>query len=1768
MASSHSPRAKRATSAKSYSKNGTRAPLAGLSPPATPKANAMTLAKLQPPSYPYTSSPSEGTFLEDVTPVENQQGAERKEKGMRDSHDLSLAETQRQSLVDNMLMSLDQFGPAAYSNCAALYNNLDDENTMPAVVARSPFRHRGHTLSSSYSSNYGMRESLDDSSSRYSSHPSKGRRSNSSSNFPTTSLRNGAPPLSMHGRGNAGRKGSKGSGSSSLDYGYSKVIGTTKWGMPSSHRSASVDNIYDAAHGNSPMRQNSAMMERGRPVPLDLWDGEDEAAPEPLVRSGPVRQPRNGSPLTLPPQSSYGPNSGKDMSKSSLREIHHSPARDTHIPESIRRQASDFVSANSLPPEALIPDPIAPAPAIGYQKSAEEPHSSGINVGGNKERPGFFRRVFGSSRSNTNSPNPRHSVVSDDTGCVDRGENSRLKAHANPTHIASQLRADVTSPSRDAFAEAEPPKPALQKKPSSFFRRRKRSVTDAGPPPSLPAQFSAHMYPPMPPSQPSPSISSLRKVMTPWLNGAHASPTEAVFDARQTVRVENDDTVYMDDGYAGQAKHHAPRASAGNAASRRDGTSQNAAMLQANDFAVAEQKIKTSLMRYDHGDTFLADNSDVEEKPRLGDDSMKIRAGTKEAGEAKPTHIDLPPPTSAQKQQQLPETHSSSLVHAEAIKKKSFPSQATSPQSVETAKTHWDSNEKISPADDETYVVTTVAKGNHAPPSNSSNSQRLWLNPTKSEEKLDQSSSVCLQLPIEGSRPSASILSPSSEADDELSTSVPDSRLNADISTQDASLSVGVAGTAVPFADVNEPTEEDKQRAEQIFNGDETFVSKSEAAAWLGDKEAVNLRTRKAYMELFNWTDMNVLAAMRDFCQRLVLKGETQQIDRLLHAFSRRWCACNVNHGFKDFDVIHTISYSILLLNTDLHLADIESKMTRNQFVRNTLPTIKNVVSEAAPDAFDATVRPSPAQSRGTIPWIESPAPTSPNSPSFPPENTDGRTSFDLKERPVNEAKGTLKRLSLRPPIRTDSGGILTWNPDSAGATEAIDALVRNRFEGSLKGWEMQIEAILKEFYKSIEKQRLPLHGVDPALSREADENLPPAHRANSIASTWTNSMLRRTPSMLSKAPSESASFRGRLDSAPATTHSRSLAARWTSKASRPLRPRLYPPPALSTNGHGGNSSSRTSLDDGSGMWSPSGASSTWSRYSLNKTATTMSVDSFASSRFGLSSSSGWGGAYQKSIGFANALSQAIIREEGTGAGSALASPNSGSTTFVSANAGIMPMDSEDMLGGGRVPLLDDERLQLIGAPWAKEGMVKHKHHLESKDKKSRTRNWTECFAVVENGCMRLFAFNTKTTSARQKALQGRQGPAIVGGGNWTSNAEALDAFPLRQTIASALPEPGYSKSRPYVWALSLPEGAVHLFQAGTADIVREFVSTVNYWAARLSKEPLIGGVSNVEYGWSETVIGPVADAHLPARSRESRSMSVASTNRPPSASTHLGRTSTTVTSGRPSVSSIRTSLDQGASHIGMGTTRGARLPGDKVTITEWQPPVTSMMASQLLEVDQLRALTAYVQSLEADLGKHQELRAPMQSAYSPRHPNNARANANWERKSAYLLKEIVKFNTYIESLQRAHEKKEAVLPAQSVEPTDDHPATATDAAATAGLSTLDTRPSTDARASSSSSKNPSPKTLSPNLTISTITANAAATTSNNNTASHNNQKNAPPMSAALATGVSTESTNTPVTPTPPASTAAEAVATAARQALRTVSIEGTKGPGRWEGKG
>lgn len=1531
------------------------------SPPLTPPyrirrrgSRAPRVQKTRPtPRESYPSGLTEGNYSNARGAAGNEQPKERI------SHDLSLTENPRHSVVDNMLMSLNPDQPRYVSPPATQRPSFSAGSQLSSFKG---LRHRGHLPSSSSASD--TVPSIDESPSRFSTHFHRGRRSNSSSNFQSALSRidsgrhrEGSDPIkradvfsrqsaattdrsSVPGS-RAGRKSSKSSGSSSVDFG--SMMGTTKWQNPLGRRSSSFDHGHrrqTSSFGLNPPVSMPATC--SQPVPSF---GPDTAVP-PIVPSGPRSRDQSPSkqyrmPVTERPCSN-GSTKVPKLKKHKGDSIEGVRLRVGRSRSPENRRGSDQLGplaggasprpANKVANRAQSPSRPYHESTLGDRKGSLADRKGSVSqaAGTSRERPGFFRRVFGSSRN-------AHNIQHD--------------ASHNSVRADSRTGFNVPNTLHKADPSTETAHPVVTKKPSSFFRRRKKSVSEQTVAPVIPVQAQSQLRTTegLNDSLPeSSSASSLRQVMDPFLNHPvtprrdSSKGTENEFAPITT----SSSRPSIPPSYSGQKSLQEPNKS------RQGHPGGSTSVPRKTSSASGNVKFDDSSL-HPPATSVLHDNSSNEQK-------SSGNRGQVTPWECETENRDRVPPWELEAETMpLKRTAKTfpvdSVYHKEndprlrspntfPLEKPPKPTKATTvlaarDLNVTVTQPSNATPKKSGTPDRLTAAQTLPAEEKPLPPDPSSSEERMWLQPGLSDEDLVKPlATLNREEPIEVSPVSAyeTALSSPNQPKPGLSPLAIDQ--------------VGGNPTANPevIVDECEPTPLDIERAGKVFNGDESLVAKAKAAAWLGDEGPERARVRRAYMEMFEWQDINILAALRDFCSRLLLKGETQQMDRLLDALSSRWCTCNPNHGFKangktrndqvlrkantSADVVHTICYSILLLNTDLHMADIEYKMTRAQFLKNTMPTIRRVVADAAPNAFEnkraSTLPPTKA-------WPESPL-DRPKSPTLARSSTEIKRSFEgqrptyrLSQRPSDQS-GYAYSTSALTPLDYDT------------PTDDCGPLVKAPFRGKMSTWEVQIEIVLKDFYNSIRQQRLPLHSTEPLEKPPPPEQTPSTISLSAI----TGNMVRRTPSMLSKAGSEQLSYRGRA------SEQRFGTGRWTSKSRQ--RPRLYPASTAA--------SSRNSLEEPqSSVWTPS-ASSTWSKYSFGRTQTSMSVDSFASSFPE--------GDYQRSIGFANALSQAIIREE---------------------TAGTEQVE-ETMRAA---PLLEDESLELAGAPWAKEGILKHKRHLDSVDKKAKDRNWVESFAVIEKGCMRLFSFSMNAKSMRQK-MKSQKMSGVVGGGNWMDNAEALGNFSLRQTIASALPPPGYSKARPHVWALSLPTGAVHLFQVGTPEIVKEFVTTANYWSARLSKEPLVGGVSNIEYGWGESVIN--------------------------TALIHTDNlTSTSVGNApRPSLqSSIRSSMDQGSSR--------PKLPGDKITINDWKPPQQSMAASVLLEVDQLRALTTYVKNIGEELAKHNELRPAMLLAFSPRHTNSTKAMANWERKSSYLLREIVKFTTYVDGIQAAQAQKEKI---------------------------------------------------------------------------------------------------------------------------------------------
>ncbi|KAI8066875.1 hypothetical protein BC940DRAFT_301760 [Gongronella butleri] len=279
-------------------------------------------------------------------------------------------------------------------------------------------------------------------------------------------------------------------------------------------------------------------------------------------------------------------------------------------------------------------------------------------------------------------------------------------------------------------------------------------------------------------------------------------------------------------------------------------------------------------------------------------------------------------------------------------------------------------------------------------------------------------------------------------------------------------------------------------------------------------------------------------------------------------------------------------------------------------------------------------------------------------------------------------------------------------------------------------------------------------------------------------------------------------------------------------------------------------------------------------------------------------------------------------------------------------------------------------------SPYAKEGVVVRKHLLDQAAHKAKHRDWRECLLVVADGELKMYAVqgnhpdNTvdRKTLMRSSHMMGNAGDQQ----RWATFTHLTGTISLNHSLANSLPPPGYNRQRPHVFAIQQAHGGVYLFQSSSQAQVHEWVATCNYWAARLSKEPLQGGVSNMEYGWGNCL------------------------------------------------NDVILNLDDDYREKPIGIHGDVADAPNQVMIYDWTPPTPPMVGSSLDEKDQLAALQRYLAMLNADINEHRDLKKKILVKFPSKHPQHARVLANWEQKSKYLLHEIIKYQHYCNALEQS----------------------------------------------------------------------------------------------------------------------------------------------------
>ncbi|XP_059179921.1 PH and SEC7 domain-containing protein 1 [Centropristis striata] len=123
-----------------------------------------------------------------------------------------------------------------------------------------------------------------------------------------------------------------------------------------------------------------------------------------------------------------------------------------------------------------------------------------------------------------------------------------------------------------------------------------------------------------------------------------------------------------------------------------------------------------------------------------------------------------------------------------------------------------------------------------------------------------------------------------------------------------------------------------KRLAKRLYNLD--GFRKSDVARHLGKNNEFSQMVAEEYLSNFHFSGLTIDQALRLFLSRFALMGETQERERVLAQFSRRYRQSNPE-SLSTEDSVHTLTCAVMLLNTDLHGNNVGKRMSCSQFITN-----------------------------------------------------------------------------------------------------------------------------------------------------------------------------------------------------------------------------------------------------------------------------------------------------------------------------------------------------------------------------------------------------------------------------------------------------------------------------------------------------------------------------------------------------------------------------------------------------------------------------------------------------------------------------------------------------------------------------------------------------------------------------------------------------------------------------------------------------------------
>lgn len=618
--------------------------------------------------------------------------------------------------------------------------------------------------------------------------------------------------------------------------------------------------------------------------------------------------------------------------------------------------------------------------------------------------------------------------------------------------------------------------------------------------------------------------------------------------------------------------------------------------------------------------------------------------------------------------------------------------------------------------------------------------------------------------------------------------------------------------------DAKEPSlaSEFKEIAIKLFHEEFVLIEPEEYTQFLAAQDADLAVIREHYMDLFRW-DPSLVRSTRLLCQKLYLKGESQEIDRILLAFTKSYLKQHPDNAFctTDFEKIYIVLYSLILLNTALHNVEIskKSKISQADYIRNTLLTFLQQNKRAA---RKLTVKQKIQIERELNLYYEDLARH---------ELYLKRASSDSTSSPSTPRKGpNTNRYLIAETIRSavlqghEESPVSTPQKDQAGPSTAQ--------KGSVAEVPQSSNASL--WLNDADNLRRPSLAIKRMTSTTSATSQQTAATLTFSSAPGTSSRFGFTRALMS----DVGASRGQ----PGLRNQRSIDHLRLSNGQfgHPLARKLSRNSIVTTSSMvaGDDAASVLIVDE---IPLPADAENSGHAQQLED----FDVEDYQD-RFDLKLEL-QGAPYLKE----GLLRLRILNNDQADSAGASETPVSSvaSTTSSSGRSSFFSFFSRSK---------EPVALAHVGTS---SNLFLNKY--------------AEYFVVVSKGELRLYSFDPKLVKKQQAKMKKMKTNSIwadecqdeddddIGDGNWLKNAAHVGNYNLCSTVAQIEKLIQSANSKKVLWTLTFPKVSKRpqkkfIFESGTVEVANEFIHTCNFWASKITAVPTLEeSMSSLEYGWT-----------------------------------------------------------------------------------------------------------------------------------------------------------------------------------------------------------------------------------------------------------------------------------------------------------------------------